>query len=84
MKAHSMTKPHFRIVDAVEVKEPDADTPKAKPLSEAAQRALAEAEARRKAYLDQEAQLPKEHGGRGGNDPNRYGDWEVKGLTSDF
>ncbi|MBN9270735.1 MAG: DUF1674 domain-containing protein, partial [Mesorhizobium sp.] len=27
---------------------------------------------------------PKEIGGRGGKEPGRYGDWEVKGLTSDF
>ena len=27
---------------------------------------------------------PKEKGGRGGLDPARYGDWEIKGLTSDF
>lgn len=53
-------------------------------LSPAAQRALAEAEERRKAYRAQEAALPKEIGGRGGHDPNRYGDWEIKGLTSDF
>lgn len=54
------------------------------PLSAAAQRALAEAEARRKAYEAAEAARPKELGGRGGLDPNRYGDWEVKGITSDF
>lgn len=55
-----------------------------KALSPAAKRALVEAEARREAYRAAEARLPKEIGGRGGNDPNRYGDWEVKGLTSDF
>jgi hypothetical protein len=27
---------------------------------------------------------PKEKGGRGGLEPGRYGDWEIKGLTSDF
>jgi hypothetical protein len=27
---------------------------------------------------------PLEHNGRGGLDPARYGDWEVKGLASDF
>jgi hypothetical protein len=27
---------------------------------------------------------PPEHHGRGGLDPARYGDWEVKGLASDF
>lgn len=55
-----------------------------KALAPAAKRALAEAELRRQAYRQAEAALPKEIGGRGGNDPNRYGDWEVKGLTSDF
>lgn len=55
-----------------------------KVLSPAAQRALAEAEARRAEYLRREAALPKELGGRGGKEPIRYGDWEVKGMTSDF
>jgi hypothetical protein len=55
-----------------------------KPLTSAAQRALAEAEARRQAYLDAEVARPKELGGRGGKEPIRYGDWEVKGLASDF
>jgi hypothetical protein len=49
-----------------------------------ADRALAEAEERRKAYLEHEATLPKELGGRGGKEPVRYGDWEIKGLASDF
>ena len=53
-------------------------------LPEAAQRALDEAALRRKEYRKREAALPKEVGGRGGNEPGRYGDWEVKGLTSDF
>jgi hypothetical protein len=57
---------------------------KSKPLSEAARRALAEAEERRKEYRKREAALPKEVGGRGGNEPGRYGDWEVKGIVSDF
>jgi len=56
----------------------------AKRLSPAAERALKEAEERRKAYRDREAALPKEVGGRGGHEPGRYGDWEIKGLTSDF
>lgn len=50
-------------------------------LSEAAKRALAEAEARRQAA---EGERPAEVGGRGGLDPARYGDWEVKGIASDF
>lgn len=52
-----------------------------RPLSAAAERALAEAEARRRAG---EAPVPRELGGRGGLEPVRYGDWEVKGLASDF
>lgn len=53
-------------------------------LTPAARRALAEAEARRKEYLKVEAALPAERGGRGGLEPVRYGDWEIKGLASDF
>ena len=52
-----------------------------KELNEAAKRALAEAEERRRAI---ETSLPKEFNGRGGLDPVRYGDWEVKGVASDF
>jgi hypothetical protein len=55
-----------------------------KPLTDAAKRALAEAAERREAYRRREAALPKEVGGRGGNEPGRYGDWEVKGIASDF
>jgi hypothetical protein len=47
----------------------------------AARRALAEAEARR---AQPKAQAPNEVNGRGALDPVRYGDWEVKGLASDF
>lgn len=53
-------------------------------LTQAAERALAEAEGRRKAYREAEASRPKELCGRGGKEPVRYGDWEVKGLASDF
>lgn len=55
-----------------------------RPLSPAAERALAEAAARRAEAERKEADRPKEQHGRGGLDPTRYGDWEVKGLTSDF
>jgi hypothetical protein len=48
----------------------------------AAQRALAEAEARRKAA--EPAEMPRELGGRDGPEPVRYGDWEKKGLAVDF
>ncbi|PWJ85046.1 uncharacterized protein DUF1674 [Pseudaminobacter salicylatoxidans] len=53
-------------------------------LTPAAERALKEADARRKAYLEKEAAVPRELGGRGGKEPARYGDWEVKGIASDF
>jgi len=62
----------------------DAGEKPQKALTPEAQRALAEAEARRQKYRAAEAQLPKEIGGRGGKEPGRYGDWEVKGLASDF
>ncbi|AOO84172.1 DUF1674 domain-containing protein [Bosea vaviloviae] len=58
----------------------------AKPLSPAAQRALAEAQARR-AEIDAhatEVARDKEINGRGGLEPARYNDWEVKGIASDF
>jgi hypothetical protein len=53
-----------------------------KDLPAAAQRALAEAEARRKAA--EGPALPTELGGRDGPEPVRYGDWERKGIAVDF
>jgi hypothetical protein len=51
----------------------------------AAERARTEAEARRKsAAAKSEAALPAERNGRDGPEPTRYGDWEVKGVASDF
>lgn len=57
------------------------DTPRPD-LPPAAQRALAEAEARRKAAADRA--LPPELGGRDGPEPVRFGDWEKKGIAVDF
>jgi hypothetical protein len=54
-----------------------------KPLSPAAQRALAEAEARRAAALAETAR-ETELGGPKGPEPTRYGDWEKKGIAHDF
>ena len=52
-------------------------------IADAAKRALEEAAARRrKAAAKPDA--AKEVGGREGPDPARYGDWEVKGIASDF
>ena len=53
-------------------------------LTPAAERALAEAAARRAEREHKAAEQPKEVHGRGGLEPTRYGDWEVKGITSDF
>lgn len=55
-----------------------------KPLSPAAERALAEAAARRAEIDRKTAERPKELHGRDGLEPARYGDWEVKGIASDF
>lgn len=62
-----------------------AEPPETAPvLPPAAQRALAEAEARR-AQAEAAAQaMPKELGGREGPEPVRYGDWERKGIAVDF
>ena len=57
----------------------DTDRPDLPP---AAQRALAEAEARREKA--NEPELPTELGGRDGPEPVRYGDWEKKGIAIDF
>lgn len=64
-------------------KESHANVPAEKVLSPAAQRALAEAEERRRAR-DAETARPKEINGPKGPDPIRYGDWERKGIASDF
>ncbi|MFT3988514.1 DUF1674 domain-containing protein [Aestuariivirga sp.] len=53
-----------------------------KPLSPEARRALAEAEARRKAATPRD--LPPEVNGTNGPEPTRFGDWEKKGIASDF
>lgn len=58
----------------------------AKTISPAAERALAEAAARRAAIDAHAAEVAKarELNGRGGLEPVRYDDWEVKGIASDF
>ena len=53
-------------------------------LSPAAERALAEAAARRAEQDRHKTDQPKELHGRDGPEPTRYGDWEIKGLASDF
>lgn len=61
--------------------------PRFEDLPPAAQRALLEAEERRKAADAARAAAgpqPKEIQGRDGPEPVRYGDWERKGIISDF
>ncbi len=55
-----------------------------KPLTDAAKRALAEAEIRRREIDAASAALPPEKGVTRGKEPSRYGDWEKKGIASDF
>lgn len=65
------------------------DQPKPAParrLTPEAERALAEAEERRRLASERQAATSpaKEVGGRDGLDPTRYGDWEKNGIASDF
>jgi hypothetical protein len=77
---------------SAESKPPEATAPKSagdaasekRLLSPAAERALAEAAARRAERDGNPANQPKEIAGRDGPEPTRYGDWEINGLTSDF
>ena len=62
----------------------ERDIPAPKKLAPAAQRALEEAAARRAEMEARVDAMPRELGGRGGEEPVRYGDWEVKGLATDF
>jgi hypothetical protein len=55
-----------------------------KALTPAAQRALAEAEARRQAAEANAKTAAREFQGPKGPEPTRYGDWETKGIASDF
>jgi hypothetical protein len=61
-----------------------ASFPERRPLTPAAERALAEAEVRRVAAQASARPVPKEAGGSKGPEPTRYGDWEHKGIASDF
>lgn len=68
-----MTKPQYRSAQ---------DAEKEARRRAAATRALAEAEARRAAARPLD--LPPERGGRDGPEPIRFGDWELKGIATDF
>lgn len=61
---------------------PDDSTGKDARIAAAAVRALAEAAERRAAATPLD--LPKELGGRSSPEPIRFGDWERRGIASDF
>ncbi|HVG52265.1 MAG TPA: DUF1674 domain-containing protein [Xanthobacteraceae bacterium] len=66
---------------------PDKEAPESAPVaarSPAAERALAEAAERRARAAKEAVSAPKEVSGREGPDPVRYGDWENRGIASDF
>jgi hypothetical protein len=68
----------------VKPKPASAAAPPKKQVSPAAERALAEAAARR-AERDLAAAPRSAESGRGGKlDPVRYGDWEINGIATDF
>lgn len=70
-------------VHAVAEENDDCKPGRAAALSPEAQRALAEADARRHEADNQPSTRAAEIG-RAGPDPARYGDWEKKGIVSDF
>lgn len=55
-----------------------------KTLSPAARRALEEAAERRRQETDAARAREPELGGPSGPEPTRYGDWEKKGISTDF
>ncbi len=55
-----------------------------KPIPDNAKRALEEAKKRHDDKMTKNTKLAKEINGRKGLEPTRYGDWEVKGISSDF
>lgn len=63
---------------------PQPDKKPARSLPETARRALAEAEERRRKAHEAASSSEPELGGRGGLDPARFGDWEIKGRAIDF
>jgi hypothetical protein len=84
-RADDMKAKRAMTTQADNIATPDAAAP-GKELTPAARRALEEAAGRRAGIDARAADLAKtkEHQGRGGLEPVRYEDWEVKGLASDF
>jgi hypothetical protein len=68
--------------DESQISKSKAENARAERVVAAGRRALAEATARRAATP--QCAPSDEIGGRGGLEPTRYGDWEKKGLATDF
>jgi len=79
-----MSKPDLPATEPDAAEPAPALTAPRKLLTPAAERALAEAAARRAARDKKAVAPPGEVNGPSGPDPVRYGDWEVKGIASDF
>ena len=62
----------------------DKEAARRERIAEAASRARAEAESRRKKIDAVAKAMPREVDGRKGLEPVRFGDWEVDGKASDF
>jgi hypothetical protein len=70
---------------SVKIKPSQSNTPEPpRKLTPEAERALREAEERRRQRDAAAAKQPVELGGQAGPDPTRYGDWEKGGIASDF
>jgi hypothetical protein len=86
--AHGYAKSKAMPTEPTAPNPPAADTEakaaEKRPLTPAAERALAEAAARRAERDHKPIDPPREIPGRDGPDPTRYGDWEIKGIISDF
>ena len=81
MKAMSGADPPLEPAAPAEI---NAQAPTKRPLAPAAERALAEAAARRAERDRRPVDRQKEIAGRDSLEPTRYGDWEINGLASDF
>jgi hypothetical protein len=84
MRMHGGESPYRLVVEDAEMSEDGAKPAGGKPLTPAAQRALAEAEERRRQAAADARPREKEFQGPKGPEPTRYGDWENKGIASDF
>jgi len=86
MSSESVTENHPDTQENQAIEAPFPGAAPGKPLSDAARRALEEA-AERRAEIDARAAeiaSEPERLGRGGLEPVRYNDWEIKGTACDF